>query len=51
MEVESLPEFFLGQIEVDLQLLQRALKRSVDEAALLVHIILQKMASCPSPIR
>lgn len=49
VKYRKLPEYLLGQIEVDLQLLQGATGRNADEVAILVHIILHRIAHGPSP--
>ena len=45
----KLVKSLIGHIEVDLRLLQQAVGKNTDEAALLVHIILLKIMCGPSP--
>ena len=39
----ELPEFFWGHLEKDLQLLSKALGKSMDEAAIVVHLVLRRI--------
>ena len=40
---QELPEFFWGHLERDVQLLARALGKNIDEAAIVVHLILKNI--------
>lgn len=40
---QELPEFFWGHLEKDMQLLARALGKNVDEATIVVHLVLKNM--------
>ena len=39
----DLPQFFWEHLKQDLNLLSKVIGRSVDDAALLIHLILQRM--------
>lgn len=45
LRANELPEFFWGHLEKDLLLLSKALGKSVDEAAIVVHLVLKRITT------
>ena len=46
---QELPEFFWGHLERDVQLLARALGKNHEEAAIVLHLVLQNILICNPP--
>lgn len=49
IQPNEFPEFFWSQLEKDIEILAQAIGKTKDEAAIVLHLVLQKILTCEPP--